>query len=192
MSILAVAVRRERGTALFRYARDYRLFLSRLVEAANDCEVHQLTVLPRGFVMVATPRESRAIARLVAGTLGAPADLEIESRAVAPGRLGRLTVYNDNLPYRLGRVPDPARYRWSTASAHAGQGAAPAWWTPSPWYLALGACARERAVAYADALGRFRATALGRREIPRAVDPEPAPEGTEIGTARLPFRIGLA
>lgn len=191
MPTLAVAVRREHGAALFNYARDYELFLSRVLAASDHCSIHQLTVLPRGLVMVATPSHGRGLSAFLDQTLGEQvvAGVEIETKEIDPSRLGRVTIYNDNLPYRLGRVPDPARYKWSTAALHAGQGIAPSWWCPSAWYIALAPSARERALAYADTLARFRTSRKGRRDIPCPVELEPPAEGTEIGKARLPFRI---
>ena len=66
--------------------------------------------------------------------------------------LATVTIYNDVNAYRAGRVKTPLAHIWSTGPMHAGRaGRIPGQlWTPSAWYLALGATPQARATRYRE------------------------------------------
>jgi REP element-mobilizing transposase RayT len=68
-------------------------------------------------------------------------------------QLAAATAYIDLNAYRAHLVEDFAAHRWSTYRLHAGlpDSAVPAdLWTPSAWYLSLGATPAVRAARYRD------------------------------------------
>jgi putative transposase len=78
------------------------------------------------------------------------------------GYLLRATIYIDANPVRAGLVTDPLDYPWSTYALHAGvarrSGIPVSLWTPSPWYLSLGATRSKRAERYRELFDAHVAT----------------------------------
>lgn len=97
--------------------------------------------------------------------------------------LATVTIYNDVNAYRAGVVAEPLGHLWSTGPLHAGRTSMIPrdLWTPSPWYVALGATMAERATRYCEAVAahmRARGAEPGTVRAPRYRLRVERPDGT--------------
>jgi putative transposase len=163
---------------LFSYPSEHRLFLFRLSEASEKqgVPVHTTTQMSNHVHLVVTPRESVQLARFVQCFAQAYAQFRNRRRR-ASGKLFEeryrsipitteeqmavTTAYVELNPVRAGVCAGASAYRWSTFRVHAGLDAGDPLinrlWTPSSWYLSLGANPSERAAAYVGWFDYYRA-----------------------------------
>lgn len=163
---------------LFSYPKEHRLFLFRLTESSwrHGVPVHTTMQMSNHVHLVVTPQEHLQLARFVQSFAQSYAQLRNRKR----GSSGKLfeerykcvpiateeqmaitTAYIELNPVRAQIVDTANTYRWSTFRLHAGlDGGEPLinrLWTPSSWYLSLGADPDQRALAYSDWFEHYRA-----------------------------------
>lgn len=163
---------------LFSYPREHRLFLFRLTEASRrqGVPVHTTMQMSNHVHLVVTAQDQLQLSRFVQNVAQTYAQSRNRSRQ-ASGKLFEeryrcipiateeqmvvTTTYIELNPVRAGVSDDASAYRWSTFCFHAGvDGGEPLinrLWTPSSWYLSLGATPPERATAYLDSFEHYRA-----------------------------------
>jgi putative transposase len=155
---------------MFSYPRDYRTFI-RLLDFANlktGCELHALCLMPNHVHQLTTPPTVEAASECVASFAQRYAQIRnanrsgsgklfeerFRSKPIADdAHLMAATMYIEANPIRAGLVRSAAEYRWSTYALHAGvdrNSLLASMWTPSSWYLSLGASSSEREGAYRE------------------------------------------
>jgi putative transposase len=173
---------------LFSYPKDYLRFLALLDEARKKtgCLIHALTLMTNHIHLVVTPPDHAKLPRFVHSFAQRYAQYRNRSRdasgklweerydarpILTERQLAITMAYVELNPVRAGMVEHPGEYRWSTYALHANtpspkRGISRSLWTPSDWYLALGATTEERARAYSTWVEACQA----RGEEPEAVD----------------------
>lgn len=169
-----IIIRANNRRRLFTRTRDYELFIELLEKALKktSCQLHSLTLMTNHVHAIVTAPTKEALAQFVA-SVSQPYALRRNRARAGSGKLFEerykrwplkteiklavATTYCDANPLRAGMVQDPRDYPWSTCALHAGEpGRAripERIWTPSPFYLALGATPEERARRYVEVLG---------------------------------------
>lgn len=182
---LHVILRGNNRRRLFSSHADYQRFVLCLAAGLDTsaCKLHQLTLMTNHVHLIAVPPQHAALSTLVHRTCQRYAQARNAQRE-ATGKLfeerfhskpilddeylATATVYNDVNAFRAGVVRAPLAHPWSTGPLHAGRAAVsriPAsMWTPSPWYLALGATPESRAQRYRELVDAR--LALGETEPP--------------------------
>jgi putative transposase len=145
--------------------------LSRALDATG-CALHQLTLMTNHIHMIVTPTSREALPAMVKRACQRYAQVRNALRD-ASGKLFEerygskvidddehlrtATLYNDANAFRAGLVADPLEHEWSTAPLHAGRDGSRVarLWTPSAWYLGLGATTDARAAAYAALMSAY-------------------------------------
>ena len=178
-----VYLRGNNRRRLFSHAADYERFLACLVLGvdASECALHQLTLMSNHVHLIATPPVASGLSRLLHRTCQRYAQVRnllrdssgklfeerFHSKPILDDEyLCTVTIYNDVNAFRAGRVRTPLAHVWSTGPLHAGRASRiPArLWTPSSWYLGLGATPQARAA-------RYRELVAGRLDEPDEVIP---------------------
>ncbi len=160
--------------------------------------LHQLTLMENHVHMIAVPPGPDALRVLIHRTCLRYAQVRNHARD-ATGKLfeerfhskpilddaylATATIYNDVNAYRAGVVTDPLGHLWSTGPLHAGRTSMVPrdLWTPSAWYLALGATTAERATRYCETVAahvRASSTEPGSARAPRYRLRVERPDGT--------------
>lgn len=155
---------------LFSYPPDYRRLLGFIGDALPQFGLllHALVLMSNHLHALVTPHAVGDLARFVQSIAQRHAQYRnrvrggtgklFEQRYIAipvttDEYLATLTAYIELNPVRAGRADDPAGYPWSTYGLHAGTDGGAVWpglWTPTDWYLSLGATYEERARRYAQ------------------------------------------
>jgi putative transposase len=158
---------------LFSYPPDYRRFLDlmRFAFEREHSPLHQLSLMPNHFHLIATPDDEDSLSKAMQSCQQRYAQAR-NRRKHASGRLfeerfwceplvtmddvEKITLYNDANAMGAAMVEHPADHVWSTCAIHYGQPARSAipleMWTPSGWYLSLGPDAPE---IYAERMKQF-------------------------------------
>lgn len=133
--------------------------------------LHQLSLMPNHSHFIATPEEENSLSKAMKSCLQRYAQAR-NRRKCASGRLFEerfwckplltaadveaVTLYNDANAMEAAMVSHPADHVWSTCAIHYGQpdrSRVPLeMWTPSAWYLSLGA---DAPAVYADRMRQF-------------------------------------
>lgn len=164
-----VTVRGNNKRRLFSYPRDYFAFVRYLCSARDkyDCELHAVALMSNHLHFVVSPAALGELSGLMQHTLQRYSQFRNRSRGTSgklfeeryfckplkdDSHLATAIAYVDSNGFRAGLVATPEGHRWSTGGIHAG---APELsdipvdlWTPSSWYLALGAGGASRATLY--------------------------------------------
>ena len=197
-----VCLRGNNRRRLFSSFGDRTLFLRCLERGIreSECLVHQITLMNNHVHLIARPPTDVALSCLVSRSCQRYAQQRNADRA-ASGKLFEerfysrvieddaalmlVTLYNDANAYQAGIAATPFGHEWSTGPLHAGLSGSripTRLWTPSRWYLALGANVDARAATYRHLIGEHVArTAIA--EAARAS--EPANDGTTPYKLRL-------
>lgn len=160
---------------IFSRSSEYEHYLWLLARARDRYEVaiHGLCLMSNHVHLLVTPPVERALARFMKyvnqryaqernqqkdGT-GKLFEQGFGSAPVGDGTyLAIVTMYIDANPTRAG-MRQGFDYRWSIAPHHLGRpehsAVPPTLWTPSAWYLSLGATAAARALAYRQLLAQY-------------------------------------
>ena len=170
-----VILRGNNRRCLFSYDRERVLLLRYLAAAleASHCALHQLTLMENHLHMIVTPPRAESLAVMVKRAAQRYAQVRNAQRG-ATGKLfeqrfGSIpmrddahvmmaTLYNDTNAFRAGATVGPDGHAWSTGPLHAGLPGSRIpreLWTPSTWYLRLGATAELRAAAYREHLAGY-------------------------------------
>ncbi len=197
-----VCLRGNNRRRLFSSHEDRRCFLRCLERGIRDseCLVHHLTLMNNHVHLIARPPTEDALSCLVRRTCQRYAQQRNAEREASgklfeerfysrvledDAALMQVTLYNDANAFDAGMVASPCDHDWSTGPLHAGVDGAripPRLWTPSRWYLALGASAGERAAAYRHLMAaRAERAAI----VATARESEPADDGVRPYTLRL-------
>jgi putative transposase len=209
-----VIVRGNNRRRLFSWHSDYRRFLYYLDRglAQTGCTAHALAMMANHVHLVVTPPVDGAIAALVKSFAQRYAQYRngrrdgsgklFEQRYLCKpildeAQLAITTVYCDLNPLGGAWLGDGQRLRWSTFGHHVGrpgESAIPArLWTPSGWYLGLGAAPAARVAAFLGwvdaALERRREGAfeLGTADEAWGAELVGAPSGVDGGELDQPF-----
>ena len=171
---------------LFSYAYEYRYFLKLMAASAHDnrIAVHAVALMQNHVHLIATPKSQELASRFVqrfAQTYSLVRNKQrehsgklFEQRFVSiplgeDAAVARATAYVDLNPVRAGTENQRV---WSTYHVHVGNPALArlpsGLWTPSRWYLGLGATDEERGAAYAAWL-KERGRAEDVRAKPREI-----------------------
>lgn len=163
---------------LFSYDGCFLRYLRELERAAEkfECALHGLSLMSNHGHLEVTPPSRTALSGMMARVGQQFAVFRNRSREgsgklfeerfhckaiVDELHLARLTPYIELNPERAGIVGDLSQYRWSTYWLHVGRPElcrVPAsLWTPSPWWLSLGATDSERAAHYRQLVDVCRA-----------------------------------
>jgi putative transposase len=161
---------------LFSYRWEYLLFLQYLEDAARThlVAVYALALMVNHIHLLTMARTADATSKFVQSFAQRYAQHR-NRRRNATGKLfeqrfesfpllddnavAAVTAYIDLNPVRAGVVAHPADAPWTTYGLHAGVRGSlvpPSLWTPSPWYLGLGATPDARARAYAAWVAQCR------------------------------------
>ncbi|MDQ3032455.1 MAG: transposase [Myxococcota bacterium] len=162
---------------LFSYWTCYARFLRELERAAHQYElaIHALVLMTNHVHLVATPLSVEMLSACM-HRVGQQYAVFRNQRRGASGKLfqeryrckpvldetylARLVPYVELNPERAGMVDDLAHYRWSTFALHTGRAeqsiVPPSLWTPSPWWMSLGANASERAERHLELIAACR------------------------------------
>jgi putative transposase len=193
-----VTLRGNNRRRLFSYPGDYARFISFVVAALErcDCRLHALTLMANHVHLIVTPASAGALAAFVQRFAQAYAQWRNRRRdssgklfeerywcrpLLTAEQVASATAYVDLNGWRAGIEHNPFAYRWSTGAIHAGEpgraGVPPAAWTPSAWYVELGASPEERAAVYVDFIRAYIA-------LPR----DEAGGGPEFEASVRPYR----
>jgi putative transposase len=163
-----IILRGNNRRRLFSYSSDYKRFLWYLRRAVqtSGVKVHVVSLMPNHIHLVVRPADAAALALFVKLLAQRYAQAR-NSRRDGSGKLfearfycvpilsdeqmAMVTAYVDLNAFRAHTVEDPAAHRWCTYRLHAGlpDSDIPAdLWTPSEWYLSLGATPEARAHRY--------------------------------------------
>lgn len=164
-----VYLRGNNRRRLFSSGADYERFIACLTLglSSSACALHQLTLMTNHVHLIATPPVVAGLSTLLHRTCQRYAQVRnslrdgsgklfeerFQSKPILDDEyLATVTIYNDVNAYRAGRVKTPLAHVWSTGPMHAGRaGRIPGQlWTPSAWYLALGATPQARAIRYRE------------------------------------------
>ncbi len=161
---------------LFSYPTDFRTMLRLIADASSErgCALNALCLLPNHLHDLSTPPSVEAASTCVGNFAQRWAQRRNSKRngsgklfegrfyskpVTSEHQLAATTVYIEANPIRAGIVTDPLDYPWSTYALHAGyvdqSKISPSWWTPSPWYLSLGASPEARASAYRELFANY-------------------------------------
>jgi len=144
---------------IFSYPFEYERFLYYLHDSLYrfDSPLHQLSLMPNHFHLIATPPDRDSLSNAMQSCLQRYA----QARNLRKGASGRLfeerfwcepimtldalrhcTLYNDSNAIQASIVDHPADHIWSTCGIHYGEPARSRipleMWTPSAWYASLG------------------------------------------------------
>jgi putative transposase len=153
---------------LFSYSSDYERFLSylRRALAKSGVRLHGLSLMPNHIHLIVRPADAAALSlfvKLIAQRYAQTRNFRRDGSGklfeqryycvpiVSDEQLAMVTAYVDLNAFRAHTVEDPAQHRWCTYRLHAGlpNSDIPAdLWTPSDWYLSLGATPEARAQRY--------------------------------------------
>lgn len=172
-----VILRGNNRRRLFSYPTCYSYFLSALGRSAELtlCAIHALALMANHVHLLVTPPTSLALSRFVHGFAQRYAMHRNRARG-GTGKLfeerfknfglrdaqqyGRLHAYIELNPMRAGISSSPGAHPWTTYRLHSGEAdrsAVPSWlWTPSPWWLGLGANDAERARVHREWIDECR------------------------------------
>jgi putative transposase len=164
-----VVVRGNNRRLLFSSPDDYTMFLCFLARAIHTraCRLHALTLMSNHAHLLMTPADEDDLSACVKSFCQRYAQYRNKKRD-ASGKLFEqryfsrpvlderqvaiVTSYIHANPIRSGQVKDAMDYRWTTHALHAGQpdrsGIRVSLWTPTAWWLDLGADWAERGRAY--------------------------------------------
>jgi putative transposase len=159
---------------LFSARNDYLRFLHYIEGALDDeqCRLHALALMTNHVHLLLTPASPPALGRFMKsvnqrfasfrnGTRAGSGKLyeeRFQSKPVTDdAQLAVTTAYIEANPIRAGLVRRPDEYPWTTYGLHAGTpcAVAPQSWTPSPWYLGLGADPASRQAHYREFFGDY-------------------------------------
>jgi len=160
---------------------------------ATGCAIHQLTLMANHVHMITTPSSKAALAAMIKRACQRYAQIRNKARK-ASGKLFEeryfaklieddeyfmtAMLYSDSNAYDAGLVAHPLAHPWSTGPLHAarpGSRIPLTLWTPSPWYLRLGADAATRASVYEDLMMAY----VAKRSAEKAAQAQvQAPERT--------------
>lgn len=176
---------------LFSYWTCYARFLRELERAARqyDLAIHALTLMTNHVHLVATPLSCESLSRCM-HRVGQQYAVFRNRRRGASGKLfqerfrckpvlseaylARLIPYVELNPERAGMVQSLAAYPWSTHALHTGradESIVPAsLWTPSPWWMSLGASTRERAERHRELIAACRLAGASGLDAEDAID----------------------
>lgn len=160
-----IGVRGNNRRRLFSYASDYYQMVDYLDRALrqHDMPLHQLTLMPNHFHLIATPPSQDALSEAMKVALqryatsrnkkkdasGRLFEQRFWSQACDSEDLAGYTLYNDANAYSAGLVESPEDHKWSTCAIHYGRPERTnipiGIWTPSNWYTSLGS---ERTAKY--------------------------------------------
>jgi putative transposase len=132
---------------------------------ATSCALHQTTLMTNHVHLIVTPPSKAALAQLMKRSCQRYAQLRNAAKDTSgklfeeryrskviedEAHLMTVTLYNDANAFRAGLVDDALDHEWSTGPLHAGREGSQvaSLWTPSTWYLRLGATTAARATAY--------------------------------------------
>ena len=172
-----VILRGNNRRRLFSYSTDYERFIWYLGRAMRRTGVrlHGLSLMMNHVHPIVTPPDAATLARFVKLTAQRYAQFRnlrrdgsgklFEERytcvpILTDEQLAVVTAYVDLNALRAHAVEDPADHRWSTYRLHAGlpdSGVPESLWTPSAWYLSLGATPEARAACYRDFVASWAA-----------------------------------
>ena len=164
-----VIVRGNNRRRLFSYRDDYWCYLRFLAQglARHPVALHAMTLMTNHVHLLLTPSTDVALTKLMHYTgmrysrcrndrRGASGKL-FEERfhsfpVLSDGQLAVVTAYIELNPVRAGMRPHALGRRFSTHGLHVGRAdrsdVPRGIWTPSAWYLSLGATDGERAARY--------------------------------------------
>lgn len=162
-----VTLRANNKRRLFSYACEYHRFLYFLgrAQVATSCSMHALVLMTNHVHLVVTPPDVKALSEFVKllsqryaqtrnqrrGGSGHLFEERFNSVPITSERqLALTTAYDDLNPVRAGMTARPDEYAWSTYALHTNQVSSipRGLWTPTHWYLELGATPDARAVGY--------------------------------------------
>jgi putative transposase len=165
-----ITLRGNNRRRLFSSPSDYERFLWFVKRALGRTAVrlHGLSLMPNHAHPIVTPADAAALSLFVKLTAQRYAQARnlrrdgsgklFEERyhcvpILSDEQMAMTTAYVDLNAFRAHYVEDPAAHRWCTYRLHAGLAHSdiPAdLWTPSDWYLSLGATPEIRAERYRD------------------------------------------
>ena len=140
---------------------------------ASGCLLHQFTMMTNHMHLIIVPPDAAALAIFAhrmgqryaqlrnerRGATGKLFEERFGSKPIVDGnQLMATTLYNDVNAHRAGLADDPLSYPWSTAPLHSGSSglrAIASMWTPSPWYVGLGATIDARTQRYRELMQSY-------------------------------------
>jgi putative transposase len=165
---------------LFSYPRDHRFFLSCLSHASErfGVPVHSNVQMSNHVHLIATPTDQTQLSSFVQSFAQRYAQYRnrhyratgklFEERfkcipILSDEHMAVTTAYVELNPVRAGMSRRAIEYRWSTFAMHVGvdpeESLIRKLWTPSRWFLSLGADLNDRCAAFEDWFLYYRARA---------------------------------
>jgi len=165
-----VYARGNNQRSLFSYPYERAQFLYYLGRAKLKwpCELNAIALMTNHIHLVVVPPDQQHLSKLMAHTLQRYAQYRNDARGTTgklfeerfhcepldnDAYLASTLAYVDLNPVHGGVEDDPARCEWSTYGLHVPSSRCripSGLWTPSPWYLGLGADQAERSARYAE------------------------------------------
>ena len=166
-----IILRGNNRRRIFSYDREFRLFIRMVGEQGwkHGVQLHCMCAMPNHGHLIMTPQDKDSLSSCVgafshqyAWTRNRRRDgsghlFEGRFRSIvidSERYLAACTAYLELNPVRAGIVEDATAWRWSTYRLQigdvVGSHVPPEYWTPSPWYLALGNTPEERVLGFRE------------------------------------------